>query len=201
MKKKVFIAVLVVTSMLFISYSLLNTEPIFSIPIQDKILMENILSRISHEGIKTTVTAGGLIKVKNTGVAQKVRVMLIMENLIPNGMEPWVLFNQELLQNIDLKTNKKLQLKLNKILNEHIKKIDGVEDALTIILWTENSTNSLNVTASVIIASKPESDRTKNRRKIQGIEKIIKYAVKEITDDNIIITDRDGNIINEFITM
>jgi flagellar biosynthesis/type III secretory pathway M-ring protein FliF/YscJ len=122
--------------------------------------MENILSRISHEGIKTTVTADGLIKVKNAGIAQKVRVMLIMENLIPNEIEPWILFNQELLQNIDLKTNKKLQLKLNKILNEHIKKIDGIEDAITIILWTENSTNSLNAIASVIIASKPESDRT-----------------------------------------
>jgi flagellar M-ring protein FliF len=54
------------------------------------------------------------------------------------------------------------------------------------------------VTASVIITPKPGSDIASNRRKIEGIQKLIKFAVAGLADENIVITDQNGIVLNDF---
>jgi flagellar M-ring protein FliF len=53
----------------------------------------------------------------------------------------------------------------------------------------------------VIITPKPGSDITQNRKKIEGIQKILKFAVEGLADDNITITDQSGLILNDFTGM
>ena len=57
------------------------------------------------------------------------------------------------------------------------------------------------VTASIILYPKPGSDISTNRKKIEGIQKVLKYAVEGLTDDNITIADNSGNILNDFAGM
>jgi flagellar M-ring protein FliF len=57
------------------------------------------------------------------------------------------------------------------------------------------------VTASVILTPKPGSDITENRKKIEGIQKILKFAVEGLMDENIVITDPNGLILNDFAGM
>ncbi|MEJ5189158.1 MAG: flagellar basal-body MS-ring/collar protein FliF, partial [Breznakiellaceae bacterium] len=57
------------------------------------------------------------------------------------------------------------------------------------------------VTASVIITPRPGSDITTNRKKIEGIQKILKFAVEGLKDENIVITDQNGLVLNDFAGM
>jgi flagellar M-ring protein FliF len=57
------------------------------------------------------------------------------------------------------------------------------------------------VTASVIVFPKPGSDITQNRKKIEGIQKILKFAVEGLLDENIVITNQAGLILNDFTGM
>jgi flagellar M-ring protein FliF len=57
------------------------------------------------------------------------------------------------------------------------------------------------VTASVIITPRPGSDITQNRKKVEGIQKILKFAVEGLLDENIVITDQNGLVLNDFSGM
>ena len=57
------------------------------------------------------------------------------------------------------------------------------------------------VTASVILFPKPGSDLATNRKKVEGIQKILKFAVEGLTDENIVITDQNGIILNDFANL
>jgi flagellar M-ring protein FliF len=57
------------------------------------------------------------------------------------------------------------------------------------------------VTASVVIIPKPGSDITANRKKIEGIQKLLQFAVEGLKDDNIVITDQSGLQLNDFAGM
>jgi flagellar M-ring protein FliF len=50
----------------------------------------------------------------------------------------------------------------------------------------------------VIISPKPGSDITQNRKKIEGIQKVLKFAVEGLRDENIVITDQNGLQLNDF---
>jgi flagellar M-ring protein FliF len=50
----------------------------------------------------------------------------------------------------------------------------------------------------VIITPKPGSDIIENRKKIEGIQKILKFAIEGLRDDNIVITDQTGLVLNDF---
>jgi flagellar M-ring protein FliF len=54
------------------------------------------------------------------------------------------------------------------------------------------------VSASVILVPKPGSDIVENRKKIEGIQKILKFAVEGLKDENIVITDQSGLQLNDF---
>jgi len=53
----------------------------------------------------------------------------------------------------------------------------------------------------VIITPKPGSDITTNRKKVEGIQKLLKFAVEGLKDENIVITDYNGNVLNDFSGM
>lgn len=54
------------------------------------------------------------------------------------------------------------------------------------------------VTASVVLYPKPGSDITTNRKKVEGIQKILKFAVEGLEDANITIADSSGTVLNDF---
>ena len=54
------------------------------------------------------------------------------------------------------------------------------------------------MTASVIITPKPGSDFRENRKKLEGMEKIIQFAVGGLSKENIVITDQNGIQLNDF---
>jgi flagellar M-ring protein FliF len=133
--------------------------------------------------------------------ARRVRMILNEENLIPKGTDPWALFDTQSWTTTDFERNVNLQRAIQRQLTQHIMAIDGVDNASVILqippteLFTQDQKPE---TASIQITPKPGSDLTTNRKKIEGIQRLIKMAVAGLQDENIVITDNTGVQLNDF---
>lgn len=181
--------------------------PVIDAPIRDEAALDRIITRINEEGVKTQVSAAGIVQVPDEKTARRMRSLLIREDLIPSGTDPWAIFDRERWTITDFERNVNLRRAITQMVTDHIKAIDDVDDANVTIVAPERElfrSDQNPVTASVIIIPKPGSDITdpsRNRKKIEGIQKILKFAVEGLIDDNIVITDQAGLILNDFTGM
>jgi len=178
--------------------------PVIDAPIRDQTALDRITTRLNEEGIKTSVSATGVIMVADEATAKRMRGILIREDLIPSGTDPWALFDRERWTITDFERNVNLQRSITQMVIDHVNALDDVDDAnVTIVMpQTELFQADQNpVTASVILTPRPGSDIGTNRKKIEGIQKILKFAVEGLADENIVITDQNGIILNDFAGM
>jgi flagellar M-ring protein FliF len=175
--------------------------PVIDAPIRDETARDRIVMRINEEGIRTTVTAAGVVQVQDEKTAQRMRAILIREDLIPSGTDPWAIFDRERWTITDFERNVNLQRAIKQMVTEHIQALDDVDNAhVTIVVPTDRlfASEQNPVTASVIITPKPGSDIVQNRKKVEGIQKLLKFAVEGLSDENITITDQTGLVLNDF---
>lgn len=133
--------------------------------------------------------------------ARRMRSILIREDLIPRGTSPWAIFDRESWTITDFERNVNLQRSITAMVREHIEALDEVDRANVTLVMPEKElfTSDQNpVSASVIITPRPGSDITGDRKKIEGIQKILKFAVEGLLDENIVITDSNGLVLNDF---
>jgi len=129
------------------------------------------------------------------------RAILIREDLIPSGIDPWQVFDRERWTITDMERNVNLQRALTRTITDHVKSIDDVDDANVNIVWPRRElflADQNPVSASVIITPKPGSDITENRKKIEGIQKLLQFAIEGLRPENIVITDHRGLQLNDF---
>jgi flagellar M-ring protein FliF len=175
--------------------------PVIDAPIRDETALDRIIMRINEEDVKVTVSAAGLVQVPDEKTARRMRAILIREDLIPQNIDPWQIFDQERWTITDFERNVNLRRAITQAVTDHIKAIDGVDDASVTIVIPEDklfSSEQNPVSASVIITPKPGSDITQNRKKVEGIQKILKLAVEGLKDENIVIADQAGVVLNDF---
>jgi flagellar M-ring protein FliF len=142
--------------------------------------------------------------VSDEKTARRLRSILIREDLIPSGTDPWALFDRDRWTITDFERNVNLRRAITQMVTEHVKALDDVDDANVTIVMPERQLFQADqnpVTASVIITPRPGSDITTNRKKIEGIQKILKFAVEGLKDENIVITDQNGLVLNDFAGM
>jgi len=195
----IFIAVIGGFVVLLSISSTMSLVPVINAPISDKALLNIIVLRISRERVKATVTSKGVVKVADETTARRMRAILIREDLLPSEIKPWQIFNSERWSITDLVRNTIFQRKQTKMITDHIKAISGIDDANVLITWPEEMlfrSEQKPATASVIITHKFVSDIIKNRKKIEGIKKTLKFAVQGLDDKNILIADQNGLIIS-----
>jgi flagellar M-ring protein FliF len=189
----------------FIAMVSVSTSPsmvaVIDAPILDEETRNLITTRINEEGYKTSVAANGVVMVEDKNIAKKMRGILIREDLIPKGTDPWKIFDRERWTLTDIERNVNLQRAIKEMVVDHIKALDGVDDAKVSIVFPKDSlfTEDQNpVTASVTLVPRPGSDITENRKKIEGIQKILKHAIEGLKDEGITITDKSGLVLNDF---
>lgn len=178
--------------------------PIIDAPIKDETARDRIITRINEEGVKTSVSSTGVIMVSDEKTARRLRSILIREDLIPSGTDPWAIFDRDRWTITDFERNVNLRRAITQMVTEHVKALDDVDDANVTIVMPERQLFQADqnpVTASVIITPRPGSDITTNRKKIEGIQKILKFAVEGLKDENIVITDQNGLVLNDFAGM
>ncbi|MDR0451663.1 MAG: flagellar M-ring protein FliF [Treponema sp.] len=170
-------------------------------PIRDDVDLDRIVARINEEGIRATVSPAGIVMVPDEATARRVRSILIREDLIPSGTDPWQIFDRDRWTITDFERNVNLRRAITQMVRDHIKALDDVDDADVTIVQPETELFAQDqdpVTASVIITPKPGSDITQNRKKIEGVQKILKFAVQGLRDEHIVIADQNGNQLNDF---
>ena len=178
--------------------------PLIDTPITDATVRDRIIVRLNEENVKATVSQSGVISVNDEQTARRMRAILLREDLIPQNTDPWALFDVERWTQTDFQLNIDKRRAIIEEVRKHIKALDEVDDASVVVNMPEDKLFKADqnpVTASVILYPKPGSAISTHRKKIEGIQKILKYAVEGLTDDNITIADNSGTILNDFAGM
>ncbi len=170
-------------------------------PITDPDQREKIVVALAKENVESKV-ADDYILVKDERIARKMVAILIRDDIITDSIDPWALFDKDRWTLTDFERNVNLQRAIKTTVEQHIEAFDDVDSAkITLVMpkkeyFTESQDPP---TASVIITPRPGSDISTNRRKVEGIVKIIQFAVQGLLPENITIMDYSGNILNDFV--
>ncbi len=169
--------------------------------IKDEDSLARIITVLDQEGVPYKLSPENVISVEDQKTARRIRGILIREDLIPPRTDPWAIFDVERWTLTDFERDVNLQRAITKSLEQHILALDDV-DAVSVTLVVPKpelfAEDQKPVSASVIVTPKPGSDLVENRKKLQGIVKIIKFAVAGLQDENIVITDQNGIQLNDF---
>ena len=178
-----------------------NMVSVIDAPIRDDVARDRIIMRLNQEGVRPHVTPAGVIQVQDEMTARRMRGILIREDLIPAGTDPWAIFDRERWTITDFERNVNLQRAITQMVTDHIRALDEVDNAnVTIVVPADRlfAAEQNPVTASVILTPRPGSDITTNRRKIEGIHRLLRFAIEGLQDENIVITDHTGMVLNDF---
>ncbi|MCP5514655.1 MAG: flagellar M-ring protein FliF [Spirochaetales bacterium] len=198
-------AIAVVVIAAFIMLSVYNSSPsmisVLTSPVKDENLLNTISIRMDEEGVEHTISADGMIFVKDLRTAQRVVSILAREDLIPKTASPWDVFKMDRWTVTDFERNVNLRRAITLNLQAHLESLEDIDSADISLVLPENelfAEDQKKVSASIIITPRPGSDIRENRKKIEGIVKLVKFAVEGLDDDYITITDHQGHILNDF---
>jgi flagellar M-ring protein FliF len=175
--------------------------PLITAPITDVEKLEKISIRLDAEGVDHRITPEGLILVSDRRSAQRMVAILTREDLIPAGTSPWDVFKMDRWTLTDFERNVNLRRAITESLEQHIEALEDVDNAqVTLVLPEETlfQEDQNPVTASVIITPKPGSDIVQSRPKVEGIVKLVRLAVEGLSEENIVISDQRGVVLNDF---
>ena len=178
--------------------------PVIDTPVVNEDQRAAIVTRINAEGVRTQVSASGVVYVPDEDTARRMRTILIREDLVPRGTDPWSLFDRDRWTITDFERNVNLRRAITTMVTDHIRSLSEIDDANVVIEMPERTlfaSDQNPVTASVIIMPKPGSDITTDRKKIEGIQKLLMFAVEGLKPENVVITDQNGLVLNDFAGM
>ncbi|MBI9105129.1 MAG: flagellar M-ring protein FliF [Spirochaetales bacterium] len=181
-----------------------NMVPLFTSPVTDSDTLYKISMRLDEENVQHRITEAGMIYVDNKAAAQRMISILMREDLIPSEISVWDVFKMDRWTVTDFEREVNLQRAVTESLELHIEALEDIDSTQVTLVMPETELFSEDqdpVTASVIITPRPGSDIITNRNKIEGIEKLVKFAVQGLKSENIVITDYRGTILNDFEDM
>ena len=177
--------------------------PLFTARIADNTLLNSISLRLDQEGVSHKI-ADGMIYLQSKGDAQRMIALLVREDLVPKNASPWDVFKMDRWTTTDFERNVNLRRAISVSLEQHIESLADVDRARITLVMPEKSLfteDQKDVSASIIITPHPGSDIVSNPKKIQGIIKLVKFAVEGLEDKNITISDTAGNVLSDFAGM
>lgn len=197
------IATVIAAFVILVAFSAKPTQvSIFNAAITDESLADRISAALDIENIAHSRGADGRFYTADEETAKQARALLVREDLLPGQLDPWNFFtNMERWTLTDFDRNINLQRALKINLEQHISALDDVDSAkISLVIPKEQLfvEDQKSVTASVVIQQKPGSDISENRSKIEGIVKLIQFAVEGLSAENITIMNINGDVLNDF---
>jgi len=202
----ILVAVIVVLVLVFKGSSKPTTIPLFNTPITDSNARSDIAYRLDQENIKYTLNeTTGLIYVDDEVTARRAKAILVSEGLIPNRVD---VFSQMLdvtnWSTTDFEREKNDLRRVTNQVKQHIESLDDIASADVVITPGQNSiyeSQRVPASASVTLRFKNGSVMEHDRKRIQGIQRLILRSVSGLTEDNIVISNTAGDILNDFAGM
>jgi len=196
------VAVTVVGLVLLVRFSASpSMVPLINSPITDEDQRTNIIVSLAEQNVDSKVTTEGYILVPDERAAKKMRAILIRDGIITDSTDPWALFDEDRWTLTDFDRNVNLRRAIIGSMEQHIEALDDVDSAKITLVMPEKELfqdQQDPVTASVIITPRPGSDIAENRKKVEGIVKLIQFGVQGLLPENITIMDFSGNVLNDF---
>jgi flagellar M-ring protein FliF len=178
--------------------------PLITAPVTDQEKLNRISVRLDEEGVEHSITEEGRVFVKDKITAQRMVTVLMREDLIPQEASPWDVFKMDRWSVTDFERNVNLRQAITRNLEQHIQSLQDVDSVQVTLVLPENALfqeDQNPVTASVIITPTPGSDIAENRNKIEGIEKLVMFAVEGLEKDNVVISNQNGVVLNDFANL
>ncbi|MBQ0051446.1 MAG: flagellar M-ring protein FliF [Treponema sp.] len=199
------IVVIVALVIMFRGSSKPTTVPLFNQPITDQVVRDNIAYRLDAENVKYTISSTGVISVPDEATARRMRTILITEDVAPSKID---VFSQMLdvtnWSTTDFEREKNDLRRVTNQVKQHIETLDDIASADVVITPGQNALfaeQRVPASASITLRFKGGSNAATDRKKIQGIQKLVLRSVSGLTEDNIVISDTDSNILNDFAGM
>ena len=187
--------------LLFTVSSSPSMVPLLGVPITDQDSNDRIMLKLDEEGVSYRLNADGRIYVSDEKTARNMRSLLIREDLIPSDTDPWAIFDVERWTLTDFERDVNLRRAITSSLEQHIEALADVDNARVSLVMPERTlfaSEQNPVTVSAVITPKPGSDIATSRNKVEGIVKLVQFAVEGLQEENITILDFNGNILNDF---
>lgn len=182
-----------------------TTVPVFSTPITDIDTRDNIVRRLEQENVKVYTSSDGIVSVKDEQTARRMRTILITENLLPSKADPYAVFNITNWSKTDFNDKVNWKNSMESLVSRQLESLDGVRSANVLLSLPEDSlfaSEQKATTASVTIFANPNSDILEDKKKIKGIQNLVKFAVEGLQDDGIVIVDGNTSLqVNDFTGM
>lgn len=175
-------------------------------PVTDQIQRDNIILRLNEENVHASVSSDGIIYVDDEITARRMRAILIREDLLPSNVDPWSIFDVERWTTTDFERNVNMRRAITEEVRKMLESMEDIDSAVVAVNVADNSSalfesDVKDTTVAVTITPKPGSDITTNRKKIEGIKKIVQFAVGGLSEDSIRISDNTGVLISDFDDM
>ncbi|MCL1818560.1 MAG: flagellar M-ring protein FliF [Spirochaetaceae bacterium] len=181
-----------------------SMAPLLYRTVTDDQEMARITQRLDQEGVPYQITADARVFVKDEKTAQRMRGVLVRENIIPAGSDPWDIFDVERWTITDFERNVNLRRAITQDLERHIAALEDVDAARVIIGMPKDTLfpeDREPITVSLTVTPKPGSDLADNRKKREGIERLVRFAIPGLATENITITDNRGIRLNDFSSL
>ncbi|WGK68944.1 flagellar basal-body MS-ring/collar protein FliF [Candidatus Haliotispira prima] len=173
---------------------------VFNVSIQDQVALDRMALRLDRENISYTVS-NGKIYVANGQTARMVRALLVQEDLVPKNMDPWSVFDVQRWTTSQFENDVRLRRAITQNLNQHITALETIDSAsVTLVTPKKEILRELQepTTASVILTPRPGVDLLEDKKQVQGIVRLISFAVAGLSADNITVLDNNGLVLNDF---
>ncbi len=173
---------------------------IFNVSIQDQAALDQMALRLDQENIPYSISSGKLY-VNNGQTARMVRSLLVQEDLIPSGMDPWSVFDVQRWTTSQFENDVRLRRAITQNLEQHITALKTIDSAsVTLVTPKKEVLRELQdpTTASVILTPRPGVDLLEDKKQVQGIVRLISFAVAGLASDNITVLDNNGLVLNDF---
>lgn len=202
----VLVAIIAVIAVLVSVSSSSGMVKLIDTPIADEAARDRIIMRLNQENVSVATGADNILYVRDDATARRMRAILVSEDLLPSGVDPWAIFDRDRWTITDFERNVNLRRALTEEVRSMIQSLDDVESASVAINIPDNRNTLFRddvraTTVAVVITPKVGSDIAQNRKKIEGIKRIVQLAAGGIPDDNIEISDNTGQLISDFDNM
>jgi len=158
-----------------------------------------ISSKLDEMGISYKTSGTSVIYV-NPGDRDRIIVALAQDNLIPQGVHGWEIFDEEKWSETKFEKDVKKQRALMGALSKMLTGIKSIEKAQVNIAFPEQGffeDNTEHVTAAVLLEFAPGVESLK-RKEVEGIVTLVSRAVPGLKKEDVSVAGPDGQLLNAF---
>lgn len=206
-QKVILIGILIVVIVVIIAAARVSSKPsmikLFSAPVTDATNLAKILDKLDENNIDVNESEG-YIFVADKKTKLRANALLNDLGLIPSNVNIWDDYFDRSWSTTDADQNVKLQLKKQQELKAFIESYPEIERASVSIVLPEDKLlveDQNPVTCSIILTARGNSGILQDTKRIKGIHNAVLAAVEGLKEEYLIITDEEGNQINDFASL